>query len=481
MPAISAMAQRIEGLSHCPGGIRLRGSPKSRGISVGAAVPAAHRRDAGCMSFPETEGCILKPIGRARRALVGIATAVLAVGTAHAQGGGTPLPADAGALPTQITPVTLRILQASLIPVPATDGFVHLAYAAQMTNLSRDPARLGEIVPLDALRGFGPTGINSVLDMDGEDITGTVRPFKPGVTDGVVQSKSIDTKQLEGGASGITFFDVRYRKIEDVPRLLSHRLSIMIRDNDQPVTEYTDPIEVGSQAAVVISPPLVGSRWWNGNGCCKVISPHRGATLPVNGDIKPPEQFAIDYVQLNAQDECCTGPVKDLSSWPFFGAPILAAADGVVVDKVDGLPEQVPGEVKNVDAQNAAGNNIIEDIGAGHYVLYAHMRTGSIPSRIAIGTTLTRGEQIGEVGNTGSSTAPHLHFQVMDRPSALNAIGLPFVFDRQILEGRVIGTANQTNDAYETGNKVTVVKRDTPITQVNRMPAEGQVFSYNLR
>lgn len=72
------------------------------------------------------------------------------------------------------------------------------------------------------------------------------------------------------------------------------------------------------------------------------MSPHRGATLPVNGSIVPPEQFAIDYVQLTPRNRCCTGPVRELSSWPFFGDPILAVADGVAVDKLDGMPEQVP-------------------------------------------------------------------------------------------------------------------------------------------
>jgi hypothetical protein len=411
----------------------------------------------------------VRKIGSTIAVLLGI----LGIGSAHAQGCA---PIAAGALPTQITPVTLRILQSRLIPVAATDGFVHLAYAAEMTNLSHDAASLRGIVPTNALRGLSPSGTNQVLDMDGKNVTGMVLPFKPDAVNGVVPAKSPYGLQLQGGASGTMFFDVRYRTMAEVPRRLSHRLTIAY-PGGEPMVEDVNPISIGCEAAVVISPPLVGSRWWNANGCCTVISPHRGAILPVNGDFKVPEQFAIDYVQLNADGGCCTGPVKDLNSWPFFGAPIVAAADGVVVEKVDGMPEQVPGEVKDITAQNAAGNNIIEDIGGQHYVLYAHMRTGSIPVRIATGTRLKRGQKI---GNTGSSTAPHLHFQVMDRPFTLDAIGLPFVFDRQVLEGRVVGTANQTNDTYESGGKM-VFEPAAPTPEVNRMPAEGQVFGYNLK
>ena len=413
-------------------------------------------------------------------AALGVCLAVLTPDPASSQGCATPLPASAGMRPTRLTPVTLRILQTSLTPVPATDGFIHLAYAAQLTNLNPKPAMLVEIGPVDPLRGFDPTGESSVLDMNGKDITGTVRPFKPPLLDGVESVKPTDTTELPGGGSGISFFDVRYTTMDSVPRLLSSRLLVTFLGSPEKLTEYTDPVPVDCRPPVVISPPLVGSRWWNANGCCEVISPHRAAILPINGDLTPPEQFAIDYVQLTPGDGCCSGPVQKLSSWPFFGAPILAAADGTVVDRVDGMPEQVPGEVKDVTAQNATGNSIIEDIGDGHYILYAHIKTGTIPKRIVIGAKLTRAEQIGEIGNSGSSTAPHLHFQVMDRPSALNSTGLPFVFDRQVLEGRIMGTANQVNDAYEAGDAVRFVKRDAPLTQLDLMPAEGQVFGYNL-
>jgi hypothetical protein len=407
----------------------------------------------------------------------GFVTAILASGGARAQGCAGPA---AMALPTQITPVTLHILQSDLIPVRATDGLVHLAYAAQLTNVSHDPATLNAIVPTDPRHGLTPSGTNEVVDMDGREITGMVLPFMPQAVNGVVPAKSSYGRQLQSGGSGTTFFDVRYRTLAEVPNWLSHRLTVQYPGGDKALVEDVNPIRVGCRTAVVVSPPLVGSGWWDGNGCCRTVGPHRGATLPVNGTFRPPEQFATDFVQLTAQDGCCTGPVKDLQSWPFFGAPILAAADGVVVDRVDGMAEQVPGEVKGITAQNATGNSIIEEIGGGRYVLYAHLKTGSIPARIVVGTRLRRGQQIGAIGNTGSSTAPHLHFQVMDRPSALNAVGLPFVFDRQVLEGQVAGTANRTNEDYEAGGRLTVA-RGTSAVRLNEMPAEGQVFGYNLK
>jgi murein DD-endopeptidase MepM/ murein hydrolase activator NlpD len=76
------------------------------------------------------------------------------------------------------------------------------------------------------------------------------------------------------------------------------------------------------------------------------------------------------------------------------GDPIYAAADGVVTYSGKG---------------SAEGNNIIVDHGNGIRTRYMHMS-----KRIAtVGQKVTKGEEIGEIGSTGRSTGPHLHYEVL--------------------------------------------------------------------
>ena len=82
---------------------------------------------------------------------------------AHAQRCAEPLQTGAGVSSTALNPVTVHVLGATIVPVPATDGLVHLAYAAQVTNLANEPATVEAIEPVNALRDFAPTGRNEVL------------------------------------------------------------------------------------------------------------------------------------------------------------------------------------------------------------------------------------------------------------------------------------------------------------------------------
>jgi murein DD-endopeptidase MepM/ murein hydrolase activator NlpD len=69
---------------------------------------------------------------------------------------------------------------------------------------------------------------------------------------------------------------------------------------------------------------------------------------------------------------------------------------------------------------------VVLDLGDGVYAALAHLRRGSV--QVTKGQRVTAGQQIAECGNSGNSSEPHLHFQLMDHAHASIAAGLPFTF-----------------------------------------------------
>jgi len=119
-----------------------------------------------------------------------------------------------------------------------------------------------------------------------------------------------------------------------------------------------------------------------------------------------------------------------------YGAPVYAVANGTVVGAVDGRPEPAPRESPRLNGpEDFTGNHVVLKIAPGQYAVYFHLKRGSV--RVRAGQRLRRGRQIGAIGNSGNSTAPHLHFGIQDRPSGLSN-SLPFEIDRLVLEGHVV-------------------------------------------
>jgi murein DD-endopeptidase MepM/ murein hydrolase activator NlpD len=118
------------------------------------------------------------------------------------------------------------------------------------------------------------------------------------------------------------------------------------------------------------------------------------------------------------------------------------------------------------DLETATGNFIVEALGEGQFALYAHLQTGSV--RVRPGDHVRRGQPIGRVGNTGNSTQPHLHFHVMAGSAPLASDGLPFVFDRFLLEATIDFTAPTP----------VVLPVPPPQQRRNRLPMTGDFIAF---
>lgn len=143
------------------------------------------------------------------------------------------------------------------------------------------------------------------------------------------------------------------------------------------------------------------------------------------GAPQPDQTYALDLVP--------EGSVRDRNQnagYPCYNQPVVADAPGIVVVAVDGVPDNQPG-VKN--GYDAHGNYVVIDHKNGEFSLMAHLIPGSL--KVRVGTPVQTGMELGRCGNTGMSTMPHIHWQVMDNINAAVARGIPPRFAPYVRNG----------------------------------------------
>jgi hypothetical protein len=375
-----------------------------------------------------------------------------------------------------VGPLFWEVLGHKIQPVSGADGLIHLSYPAVFTNNTAYPVTLKSIEVVDPAGRNQPTGTNQVVSMSGKDVTGQFFLFS--------LPKRFETdlnysSELGPGQAASVYFDVTYRDRASVPRCLSHRVAADLTLPTGEKTEYVvtdDPVPVAQRDPIILTPPLRGDGWVDGNGCCKQIGPHRGFFSAIDGALWPAEEFSIDFVRINAQGVGFTGDPNKVKSYFYYGDGVFAAGAGTVIEVVRDLPDQVPNDPSIVTTvETAAGNHVIIDMSEGRYALYAHLQPNS--PTVQVGDSVYQGQQLGLLGNSGNTTAPHLHFEIMDRPNTLKAHGLPFVFDKMRLEGEISGSMDQFGDQYFAGVPLTLDRSRN--SQVNgTMPLTLDVVSF---
>jgi len=170
----------------------------------------------------------------------------------------------------------------------------------------------------------------------------------------------------------------------------------------------------------------------------KLILPMKGKCWVGGGhDFNEPhsvgrsQHFAYDFLGVGPNWEFVRGQGAANSDWYTWGREVISPADGKVSYARNDVPENAkPGRIqKELFAklpepdQTVGGNNVTLDHGNGEYSNLGHMRQGSV--RVKTGDRVKQGDVLGEVGNTGETPAPHLHYQLMSD----GADGLPSSFD----------------------------------------------------
>jgi len=185
---------------------------------------------------------------------------------------------------------------------------------------------------------------------------------------------------------------------------------------------------------------------------CAVNTP--GERIPSHGTDLFGQTYAYDFIQIDWRKKKAFKffdysifkgllfgvPLNETYCW---SQPIFAPFDCEVIEMSDGWVERNPVHIvrdlftaikngaclkstNNKDLVPVLGNYVILR-GAHAFSLIAHAKHQSII--VSEGETLKEGQHIADVGHSGNSTMPHLHFQLMDRRDLANAKGLACCFN----------------------------------------------------
>jgi Peptidase family M23 len=360
-----------------------------------------------------------------------------------------------------LTPVIAAPLVSSTQAVVGTDGREHLVYELVITNTGTAMATLQTI---EVVGADDPAKV--LVKFEGDSLLTRLRDAGRG--------PEITVPQIEFSGTRLFLVDFTLEKGSRVPATLLHRFHLMAggppgSPPDQAVAQtYTiAPIAVETDVTV-LGPPLEGKGWAAMNGCCQAGGVHRGTGLPVNGQIHYAQRFAIDWLQLNSDSRFSRGDEKDVKSYAYYGAKVIAVADGVVVATLSTLDDQVPGQLpdpKTLTMENVDGNHVVMDLGHNKYAFYAHLQKGSV--LVKKGDHVKRGQVLALLGNTGNTSAPHLHFHLMDGPSVLGSSGLPYVFDSFVVAGELSNEEGKLSKDFSAHPSVRKLEFPLDLTVVN--------------
>jgi hypothetical protein len=347
-------------------------------------------------------------------------------------------------------PVHVEVLQP---PMRAqAKGAAYLVYEVHVTNL------LDRRIALDSVEVLGADG-RSLRAYGGTALEKNLRRAGPA-------PDSAAANVLDTGQRGIVFVWAPAGS-GDPPAALAHRVVVSAVASGARVAISTPPVPVDGRAPIVLGPPLRGGGWIAANGPDPDSTPvHNRMLVGVEGKIMLPQRFATDWTRLGADGRLWRGDAARNEHWTAWDEELLAVADGEVVEAVDTLPDNPPGEYGR-----GAANRLVIRVADDRFAVYVHLRRGSL--RVRVGETVRRGQVVALVGNSGNSTSAHLHFQVLDTPSSIAGEGVPFVFDRYEVQG-VIG---HTIDEYEAG----AVWRPGPGAPAERrreLPVGGEVIRF---
>jgi len=253
---------------------------------------------------------------------------------------------------------------------------------------------------------------------------------------------------------------VQYGKIRelDVPRLIlpgqavfvAHcergklDIKVWLDDKDKIIgllfLPHTPDIPVPKKHETKLSLPFK-DRWrvfWGGD--TKELNIHHDA---------PNQKFAFDFLGVNEHGKSRRGDSQVNEDYFAFGREVLAPADGIVTDVINGVRDNLPG---SMNPYSALGNAVFIQHREHEVSVFAHLKLGS--TTVKVGDKVKKGQVIALCGNSGNSSEPHLHYHLQNTTVIQDGMGIKCYFQ-----------------------KVSIIDSDKRKPKMNYSPIKGEIVA----
>lgn len=158
-----------------------------------------------------------------------------------------------------------------------------------------------------------------------------------------------------------------------------------------------------------------------------------GDTEELNYHVKTASQKnAFDILITDEEGKSYKTDGKQNEDYYAFGKELIAPADAEVVLVVDGVKDNVPGEMNPI---YIPGNTVILRTANNEFLFFAHFKQNSIV--VKQGQKVKQGELLGLCGNSGNSSEAHLHFHIQNVEDMTKATGAKAYFDEILVDGEL--------------------------------------------
>jgi len=309
--------------------------------------------------------------------------------------------------------------------IDGDDGNRHIEYDLLVTSVFSGPVTLKFV---DVTDESGKT----LMRLDGDRLVEATQPL--------LDQKPV--KSIPASSAVAVEIDLILPGKTTVPARLSHRIAYDFSMTDPLATiigkkQVDGPVvSVNQTPPIVIASPLAGTGWLALNGCCSP-NVHRNTRVGATDRIATSETFAIDWMRVDEGKECKNDCTRN-DDYSCFGVPVRSVSDGEVIGVRNDMPDERPSMIHSANIKppfDYGGNFVYVRRRSDLYAFYGHLQPGSVT--VKPGDKVKTGTVLGKLGNSGNTSAPHLHFGLLDRPDVLVSNSLPFVIDKLTITGRL--------------------------------------------